>query len=91
MREAKDYCTCTDYQCLCHPRNHDQGCNLCIQKNLKQKEIPSCFFHDINCEKPTTDGITEILRNWLKKRKPKESCEKRCASTPLRSPQIDSQ
>jgi hypothetical protein len=33
--------------------NHDQGCNLCILKNLKQKEIPSCFFHDIDCEKPT--------------------------------------
>ena len=53
MRDAKEYCTCTDYKCPCHPVNHDQGCNLCILKNLKQQEIPSCFFHDIDCEKPT--------------------------------------
>ena len=55
MKDAKEFCTCTDYKCPCHPINHDQGCNLCILKNLKQKEIPSCFFHDIDCEKPTPD------------------------------------
>ena len=55
MRDAKEFCTCTDVSCPCHPVNHDQGCNLCILKNLSQKEIPSCFFHDIDCEKPTPD------------------------------------
>ena len=55
MRNAKEYCTCTDTKCPCHPVHHDQGCNLCILKNLKQKEIPSCFFHDIHCAKPTPD------------------------------------
>ena len=55
MKDAKEFCTCTDYQCPCHPVNHDRGCSLCIQKNLKQKEIPSCFFHDIACEKPPPD------------------------------------
>ena len=54
-RNAAAFCTCTDLQCPCHPSNHDQGCNLCILKNLRQKEIPSCFFHDIDCEKPTPD------------------------------------
>ena len=54
MKNAKEYCTCTDIKCPCHPVNHDQGCSLCIQKNLRQKEIPSCFFHDIDCEKPTS-------------------------------------
>ena len=39
MKNAKEYCTCTDTKCPCHPVNHDQGCNLCIQKNLRQKEI----------------------------------------------------
>ena len=55
MKAAREFCTCTDYKCPCHPVNHEQGCNLCIQKNLKQKEIPRCFFHDIACEKPTSD------------------------------------
>ena len=55
MRDAKEYCTCTDTRCPCHPVNHNRGCDLCIQKNLRQKEIPSCFFHDIDCEKPTPE------------------------------------
>lgn len=55
MKEARDFCTCTDVQCPYHPKNHNQGCSLCIQKNLKRKEIPSCFYHDIHCEKPTPD------------------------------------
>ena len=53
MKDAKVFCTSTDYKCPNHPMNHDKGCTLCIQKNLKQKEIPACFFHDIDCEKPT--------------------------------------
>ena len=76
MRNAKEYCTCTDYKCPCHPVNHDQGCNLCILKNLKQKEIPSCFFHDIDCESRRLTGITRIFLHWWKKQKPKGSCDK---------------
>lgn len=53
MRDPKEFCTCTDHSCPYHPTNHDQGCSLCIQKNLKLKEIPGCFFNDIDCEKPT--------------------------------------
>ena len=53
MRDPKEFCTCTDTNCPCHPVNHDQGCNLCILKNLREKEIPSCFYHDIDREKPT--------------------------------------
>ena len=55
MKEVPAFCTCTDYKCPCHPVNHDQGCNLCIRKNLQQKEFPSCFFHSIDSEKPTPD------------------------------------
>ena len=29
----------------CHPANHGQGCDLCIQKELRKGEIPSCFFN----------------------------------------------
>ena len=53
MKKAIEFCTCKDLQCPCHPSNHDQGCTLCILKNLKEKEIPSCFFNDIDCKKPT--------------------------------------
>ena len=55
MKEPKEFCTCTDLTCPLHPTNHDLGCDLCIQKNLHEKEIPSCFFNDIDCEKPTEE------------------------------------
>ena len=41
---SSPFCTCTNTACRCHPSNHDQGCNLCIQKELRKGEIPSCFF-----------------------------------------------
>ncbi len=42
------FCTCEDTDCPLHPSNHDKGCNLCIAKNLKKGEIPTCFFKKIN-------------------------------------------
>ncbi len=47
------FCTCTDTKCPNHPSNHDLGCTLCIAKNLREREIPSCFFHAAGGEKPT--------------------------------------
>lgn len=38
------FCTCPVQSCGNHPVHHDMGCDLCIKKNLKQKEIPACFF-----------------------------------------------
>ena len=38
------FCPCRNINCRCHPRNHDQGCSLCIEKELRKREIPSCFF-----------------------------------------------
>lgn len=69
MINAREFCTCTDYKCPCHPSNHDQGCTLCIRKNLAQKEIPSCFFHDIKCEKPTADWHYEDFAALVEKAK----------------------
>lgn len=45
MELSRKQCTCTDLSCPFHPTNHDKGCTLCIAKNLKEKEIPSCFFN----------------------------------------------
>ena len=53
------FCTCTDTKCPCHPSNHDKGCTLCIAKNLKAREIPSCFFHAAGGEKPTENWFFE--------------------------------
>ena len=55
MSSTKEFCTCTDLKCPCHPSNHDKGCTPCILKNLREREIPSCFFNSIDCAKPTPD------------------------------------
>lgn len=49
------FCTCTDTSCPCHPTNHDKGCTPCIAKNLKEREIPTCFFYKAGGTKPTDE------------------------------------
>ncbi|MCL1863351.1 MAG: DUF6485 family protein [Defluviitaleaceae bacterium] len=34
-----------------------KGCDSCIQKNLKQGEIPACFFLSVSDD---VDGLTEF-------------------------------
>ncbi len=41
------FCTCTDHECPYHPVNHDRGCDPCVAKNLRDREIPSCFFRKV--------------------------------------------
>ncbi len=48
MKTAAELCTCTDLLCPNHPANHNDGCTRCIEKNLKAREIPSCFFHALH-------------------------------------------
>jgi|GEM_PF-316813 len=48
MDNNKHFCTCNDLSCKLNPHNHSKGCDLCIKKNLKLREIPSCFFKLIN-------------------------------------------
>ena len=45
MNPAADFCSCTNFKCKLHPTNHNDGCTPCIQKNLKTKEIPTCYFN----------------------------------------------
>lgn len=45
MGNLSTFCTCTDKDCPLHPTNHDKGCAPCISKNLKNEEIPNCFFN----------------------------------------------
>ncbi len=44
------FCTCRDYKCKNHPRNHSHGCDPCIKKNLNSGEIPACFFRAVSPE-----------------------------------------
>lgn len=52
---AVTFCTCTDLSCPFHPANHNQGCTPCIAKNLREREIPTCFFKTVGHPKPTED------------------------------------
>lgn len=44
MENLSLFCTCKNVDCPLHPTKHNKGCTPCISKNLKMKEIPSCFF-----------------------------------------------
>lgn len=50
MGELSKFCTCTDLACPLHPTNHDKGCGPCVAKNMKDKEIPSCFFKLVDAD-----------------------------------------
>lgn len=47
MKNTSPFCTCGDLSCPLHPTNHDKGCAPCVAKNLKEREIPSCFFNKV--------------------------------------------
>lgn len=51
------FCACRDFQCQNHPHNHTQGCDPCIQKNLKNGEIPACFFRTVS---PEISGLKQF-------------------------------
>ena len=42
---SSPFCTCGNLNCPLHPSKHDQGCAPCIQKNLRLREVPNCFFN----------------------------------------------
>jgi len=45
-----EFCTCDSYDCDYHPRKHNNECTACIGKNLRNHEIPNCFFNSIGNE-----------------------------------------
>jgi len=55
MSSKPAFCTCNDVSCPYNPANHDEGCTPCIAKNLREREIPSCFYKVIDHEKPTVN------------------------------------
>jgi len=45
-----EFCTCDSYDCEFHSSKHNYECTACIEKNLKNHEIPYCFFKKIGEE-----------------------------------------
>ncbi len=41
---AFDFCICYNFNCVHHPKNTGGSCTACVAKNLRNNEIPSCFF-----------------------------------------------
>lgn len=41
---TEHFCTCFVSNCENHPKNHSEGCDPCIKKNLENGEIPVCFW-----------------------------------------------
>lgn len=63
MENISRFCTCDNTECPLHPTKHNKGCAPCISKNLRLKEIPSCFFHLIeNAETRKGDTFEDFAR-----------------------------
>ncbi len=52
MSNLSKFCTCKDHACPLHPTNHSSGCSPCVADNLKNNEIPSCFFNKVDPDYP---------------------------------------
>lgn len=61
------FCSCTNLDCPLHPSHHDKGCTPCIQKNLRLREVPNCFFNLLHgSEGRTGDSFADFAALVLK-------------------------
>ena len=60
-----NFCTCTVFDCKAHPRNHNDGCDPCIKKNLELGEVPACFWNNVAAVKGTTDYSAENFAKFV--------------------------
>lgn len=68
---ARNFCSCPVEKCPRHPKNQDQGCDPCIQDNLKKGKMPACFFrmiHD-NVDQVTDYSIGGFVAHYLEHQK----------------------
>ena len=67
--DSEPFCTCTNLTCKLHPNNHSKGCDPCIQKNLKLRELPNCMFKLINEDiSEVKDSTVEGFVDFYKKK-----------------------
>ena len=70
MENKKSFCTCTNFACPLHPTKHDKGCTPCIQKNLRLKEVPNCFFNLLeNAQARAGDSLEDFAKLVLEQSK----------------------
>lgn len=69
MNNLSPFCTCRDKDCPYNPVNHDMGCSLCIEKNLKLGEIPSCFYNKVDPEYKGPNYYMEDFAHLVLKKK----------------------
>jgi len=70
MKNDPKFCTCSDRACPLHPANHDKGCTPCIAKNLKEREIPSCFFNAVSSDQEHDTFFFEDFAEAVMKKGP---------------------
>ena len=58
---SKHFCNCFVTDCPHHPTSHENGCDPCIQKNIREGEIPSCFWLKIGAD------MTEVKKKNIYK------------------------
>ena len=74
MSKLSGFCTCKNLECPLHPTRHDKGCAPCIAKNLRLKEIPSCFFNLVeNAPTRPGDSFCDFARLVLAENSSRES------------------
>ena len=77
---SQHFCTCKVTSCKNHPLNHSEGCDLCIQKNLKSGEIPACFWLQISDDLSGYKTYTyQDFSDFLQKHK-EEYALKKCSN-----------
>lgn len=69
MSALSQFCTCQNLSCPLHPSRHDKGCAPCISKNLRLKEIPSCFFNLLDPSGSRADDSFESFAGLVAGRK----------------------
>ena len=67
MSSSAPFCTCDNYSCPLHPTNHSEGCNPCMEKNLRVGHVPNCMIYAVSKnEKPagyTYADFADFVRN----------------------------
>ena len=53
-------CICEHVKCPRH-LNNAGNCTACIEKNIKNHELPNCFFNDANLDKDRIDDAYETF------------------------------
>ena len=68
MEHLSPFCTCEHISCKLHPANHEKGCAPCIEKNLRLKEMPNCFFNLLEGAKTRTGDSFDDFANLVHKK-----------------------